>query len=328
MYSIYEFLSLTIFVFASILTLVSNILTCLIFFNQTNRLCRPKLLLGNIAVSDLLYIFGFIAPFFIATPNKVTTDIWIIQLIESVMNYLIARSEYSQSITMTVISYDRYYKIVKQLHINPFDRYSGKTWLLLIWALSLVLALPFVPTFDIYTFNYNTLSVDCIHLNYWLFNGTLVNYCKYNDFNYYTLSTRFLLAYLLPLIITLNNYNKICHKLSNNSTINAQISTIIIDNDNNNKINKQRNTIIMLMTIVIAFAVLRIPFYIMVIIPLIKNMQVCSVYEFEPNSYIFDYFYIICCLINPFIYWWFSKSFRDNYKNYFLLALNRIFNKF
>jgi hypothetical protein len=306
MYTLVDFICLSAIVFLALLTLVSNILTCFIFFNNKNRKLRPKLLLGNIAVSDILYIIGFIIPFLIVTPIKITSDIWIIQLIESLMILIMITTEYSQSITMTIISYDRYYKIVRVLHKNPCDKFSGKVWLIIIWILSLVLALPFLPTFDIFTFNYTTLTMEYIHLNYWLINGTLTNYDNCNNFNYYTFTSRFLLAYLIPLVISSINYARICRELWKSKTSENSINT-----------EKEKISIKMLIVTVVAFAVLRIGFYIIVLCGLLKKNQSCFVAKVEQTSYMFDVLYVISATVNPFIYWWFSRSFRDNFVEIF-----------
>ena len=62
---------LIVLIIGVLLTLISNLLTCVIFFDKKNRESRPKMLLGNIALSDIIYILAFILPLMVIMPLRV-----------------------------------------------------------------------------------------------------------------------------------------------------------------------------------------------------------------------------------------------------------------
>src|SRR5436190_1386384 len=92
------------FSIAGILTVILNFLTTLIFFNKQNRRSLPKLLLGNIAVMDIILIFAFAIPHWTLIPLFIHSHPSIALLVQSLANYLTAFVSYAQSFTMTYIS--------------------------------------------------------------------------------------------------------------------------------------------------------------------------------------------------------------------------------
>ena len=123
----------TVLITCLCLTLLSNVICCYIFFKPKNRKSRPKILIGNIAFSDTIYILVTVFPLMIIMPAIIEKDIYFSHIIQSITNYLNATTLYANAFGFTIIACDRYYVITKLLK-SPFDKISSKTLLCLIWV--------------------------------------------------------------------------------------------------------------------------------------------------------------------------------------------------
>jgi hypothetical protein len=297
---------LIVLIISVLLTLLSNFFTCLIFFSKKNRKSRAKFLLGNIALSDIVYILVFIIPLMIIEPLICEKYLYFSHIIQSINNYLNATCIYVSSMTMTVIALDRYYAIIYTTRKNPFDKFSTKSLLISLWFLSLILSIPFLVTFDIYSLNFKNLTIDCLRDENYFKNTFLLSDQR---FQYISRKLRFLLHYLIPVLMTTYFYSRIIYHLFKKKNSEIRVTNVWSQR-------KVWQTIKMLIAVVIVFSICNFAFY-------FNNMK--DLLGLEPEkedpciistamTYTCYIVFVTSCLLNPFIYWWMSPTFRQDFK--------------
>ncbi len=304
---------LIVLIIGVLITLMSNLFTCVIFFSRKNRESRAKFLLGNIAFSDIIYILVFIMPLMVIMPSIIEKNVIISHIIQSITNFINATTLYVTSITMTVIALDRYYVIVFTEIENPLDKFSSKILLLIIWILSLLLSTPFLVTNDIYYFNYKKLAIECLSDGNYLKNLTLINE---QLFKHISRKSRFILQYVIPIVLISYFYSRIIYHLFRKRNSDIRISNIRFQK-------KVWKTTKMLIAVVV-FTVCNFAFYFTVMKNLLnfenKNHNSCVIStSLSCISYII---FITSCLLNPIIYWWMSSNFRKDFKRILLCIRN------
>jgi hypothetical protein len=314
----YEYISLNtvlivlliVLIIGVLLTLISNLLTCVIFFDKKNRESRPKMLLGNIALSDIIYILAFILPLMVIMPLIIENNSFISHIIQSTTNYINAISLYVTSLTITAIALDRYYLIIFTTIENPFDKISSKMLIIFIWILSFLLSIPFFVTYDIYYLNIQNVTIECFTDEKYLKNISIISDKQFLNI---TRKSRFLFQYLIPVLMISYFYTRIIYHLFGKRNSNIRIS-------NSRFQQKCWKTTKMLIAVVIVFTVCNFAFY-------FNEMKNLLNFETEKKSTCVDInttlslicyiIFITSCLFNPFIYWWMSSKFRKDFKRIF-----------
>jgi len=232
-------------------------------------------------------------------------------LIQSITSYLDATTLYVTSITMTVIAFDRYYMIVMPLNQNPFDTISSKLLLIIIWFSSLLLSIPFFVTRDIHSVNYRNLSLDCYQKK------ELIETPLMSEITFIKITRlfRFFIHYAIPLLVTTFLYARILYDLifRRNSQINST---------NFKFESKILKTTKILISVLIVFTFSYFGCYFIMIGQIFSTTQ-----SFVNFCQINKKLYLTChgipflsCILNPFIYWWMSPTFRNDYKRLFRIS--------
>lgn len=180
----------------------------------------------------------------------------------------------------------------------------------LIWLLSFLLSLPFTISYDVYSFNYRTFIVDCISHKNWIVK--MFPFIEKSNFMQITRIFRLFTQCVIPIIIITYFYVRIMYHLI--------FGRSVVQSTSDNFQRQVSKTVKMLIAVVIVFAVSQISFY-------LSNNVIIELFihsdndDFE-NCTVRSKFPIICYIIfitgavfNPFIYWWLSKSFRNDIKS-------------
>ncbi|CAG2114552.1 unnamed protein product [Medioppia subpectinata] len=174
-----------------LVALITNVISIrIIFLMDRHRVKRARLLMTNIAFSDIVLILLKLR--FLVLPFIVADSPLLSHVIQSVTNCLNATTLYVTSIIMVVIACDRYY-LITNVFDSPFDAISTKYLLWIVWTSSFVLSLPFAVTSDVYYFDYTNGSMMCINdQNY------LVSLNTDDKFRQITRLLRFAVQFALP----------------------------------------------------------------------------------------------------------------------------------
>jgi hypothetical protein len=184
----------------------------------------------------------------------------------------------------------------------------------MIWILSFLQSIPFLTTNDIYYLNYKNLTAECFNDKKYLRNITLTSDKQFRSM---TRKSRFLLQYLIPVLLITYFYSRIIYHLILKRNSDIGLNNICFQR----KVWKTTK-ILIAVVIVCYFA-----FYFNVMRNLlnfeIKNEKTCIIST--TVSVISYLLFITSCLLNPFIYWWMSSKFRKDFKRSLLLRAWNLF---
>lgn len=143
--------------------LLSNIICAIIVWQMKNTsfLNRPKILMANICISDTILTINSIVPRLFMLKFVYLANPFAAHVLQSIRQYLDNITLYATSFTFTVIACDRYYAIT---HVwdNPFDGYSTKRMVFIIWTASGILSAPFLITSEVDFYDWITSTLYCV----------------------------------------------------------------------------------------------------------------------------------------------------------------------
>lgn len=307
-------------------SLVGNGLVCLVFYKRPNLLSISDRFIINLTVCNLISTI-FVMPFVFVTiiaKNWIFKDIWC-QATGFMMNTIIAAS----TLTLVVISFDRYAAVVTPLHYTM--RVTSKRATLMIggvWVVAVTSAIPPLFGWDQYAYLHG--NIVC----------TFLSQCKNTLERYYALCM-VMLYFVLPLIVLLWVYIVI-FRAARTSSERVRRNSIVQNNDEvtptparlnrrhsstapilGRKISTASRTSTLLwhrdewkaavasLLIVSTFVVCYLPYFIVIILETLLDMKT----SLHPMLHTVTIFLVLSsCAINPLVYVFRSKVIRDELK--------------
>ncbi len=288
-------LVIILFIIYPFLIIITNTISCIVFFSKKYRKSRPKQLMGNIALADIMFITVIIS--FVTTCSSTKESGFRLIWCEPLSSILLYTPNYVSALTMTVISYDRYRMFVHTFQINPLSKISTHKLLAVIWFLSFILTLPEMIQIDSYAIDFEHKRYLCIKRKFFIqFDPNLQSVLYF-----YIL----IILYLLPIFITSYFYFKIFYNFTTNFKQN--VGTNINELQLKNRRKKYLKSTIMQILIVLVYMVCWLPVYIFLTI----NTELCNTTNL---LFAIQCLALSSCALNPVIYWWLNKQFRKDVK--------------
>ena len=286
--------------------IVFSTFSILIFLNviilriiRRTRLTTPTYkLIANQTVSEILYCILAISRCLICW-SRLVND-WPHFSILCGLTYTLSDcSLYESVFSMLIIAYERYRKLYRPLSLNL----NLKLWIAITWITALVLA------------SFNNVS----RRNVLFFDQKSILGCKVifeTDLDFFGKRFNFLivftLCFVLPLLATSFFYYKVIRRILERK----QIGTNVSDERHESFCKKKRNTIKMLVVILLFYFLFAMPIYIYAIVrAFLQNFNAAMICD--PNKItsfefhvIAGFFYLGSICINPFVIFYYNPDFR------------------
>jgi len=233
--------------------IITNTISCIVLFSKKYRESRPKLLMANIALADIL--FATVVVNFVSTCSAPRDSGLKLVWCEYLSSILFFTPNYVSALTMAIISYDRYRMFVHTFKMNPLSKLSSFKLLALIWLSSVILTLPEFAQIDSYAIDFEQKRYLCIKRYFFIdFDPVVIVIVRL-----YIL----IILYLLPIFITIYFYYKIFHNFTFNLK-KTKNKLCLNMTEMQLKVRKQRQlkSIIMQIMVILVYTVCWLPVYI------------------------------------------------------------------
>ena len=307
-----------LFIFLIIITVISLIINGVILVvlsnakignNRNNKRKRPQLLMINIAFCALIMNVKNLAQVFVIYPIFRGKSPVILIIIQIMVSYLEALLLFVSSFSLTYLSCDQYFSLTRMVD-NPMDRIPTKKAMIIIWITSAVLSSPFMIYNEYYAYNYGEHSFTCSYQYYdQYFNGN-------STFMTVSRIIRFIIEIVLILVIVyfqsklvsmiIFGYERLTQRSANKSTIVWRLTSIFL-----------------------IYILMKATYFYDRVNKLVIHFHGQNENECNNTNvnWVFKYLFMVSCLFHSIIYFWFSKTFQKQSRDYWnsLSSIGKMF---
>ena len=266
---------------------IGNLLVIYVIYSRKKMRTVTNLLLLNLAFADLSFVL--ICPPF--TAYQFAVSMWPLgDFACRLMHYLLNVTAYVTVYTLVLISAIRYMTIVFSTQtLRLRTRRNMVIMVMIIWVVFLILNIPILLTYGV-NYNYGIDSPDCDHLG--------------PHYGRRIFATFFVFAYVLPLLaIAILSLLILRHiKKSKPTTLDKKTKSA----------GKKKQAGRLLILVVVIFALLWLPVHIHLLIAFFGKIPTTRLYQ--GISLIWNMLAYFNSCVNPIIYNYASKDFRDSFR--------------
>lgn len=287
-YIVFIIVAPTLFGLVTLIGTIGNLLVIYVILSRKKMRTVTNLLLLNLAIADLSFVL--ICPPF--TAYQFAASMWPLGDIACrLMHYLLNVTAYVTVYTLVLISAVRYMTVVHNTQTLRFrTRKKMVLMIIIIWTIFLILNIPIILTHAV-NYRYGANNPDCDNLG--------PNYGRK------IYATFFVFAYLLPLMAV-----AILSLLILRHIRKSKPSTL--ETKKTKSAGKKKQASRLLILVVVIFALLWLPVHIHLLIAYFGTIPTSKLYM--GISLIWNTLAYFNSCVNPIIYSYASKDFRDSFR--------------